>query len=427
MPANLLTELKVKNAKTKSGETLLADGEGLYLRLRPTGKDWLFIFSLDGRRRKQGLGAYPDVTLGRAREKAEVSRALVADGFDPVQHRDAEEAKRRAEDAAQAARHTVRTLFEEWHRKEASHRKDSGAEIRRAFEKDILPAIGEMFADDVKRRDVMRVLDDVKERGVGRYANVLLQYLRQMFRFAALREIVPGDPTFGLTKKGVGGAEEKRTRHLSEDEIAELAEKLPAAKLTPMATAALWIMLSTCCRVGEISRARWADIDLEAGTWIIPKEHAKNGLQHLIHLSDFAVRQFEALRSVAVNDTWIFPNRTGKSHVSTKSLQKQFRDRQRTKRLRGRSKAAGVLSLSGGEWCAHDLRRTGSTLMGELRVSKDVIERCLNHVGASKLENTYQRQQLIADRMEAFKRLGERLELLANGKRQKVTPIRRAG
>ncbi len=427
MPANLLTELKVKNAKTKSGEKLLADGEGLYLRLRPTGKDWLFIFSLDGRRRKQGLGAYPDVTLARAREKADASRALVADGVDPVQHRDTTEAKRKAADAAQAARHTVHTLFEEWHRKEASKRKDKGAEIRRAFEKDIIPTIGRMYADEVKRRDVMRVLDGVMERGVGRYANLLLQYLRQMFRFAALRDIVPGDPTFGLRKKNVGGAEEERTRYLSEAEIAELAAKLPAAKLTPMAEAALWIMLSTCCRVGEISCARWADIVLDAGTWTIPAEIAKNGREHLVHLSDLAARQFETLRSFATNDTWIFPDRTGTNHVCTKTLQKQFRDRQRTQRMSGRSKALGALALSGGEWRAHDLRRTGSTLMGELGVRSDVIDRCLNHVGDDKLRKTYQHQELIAERMQAFNLLGDRLELLASGKYRKVTPLRRAG
>lgn len=85
-----------------------------------------------------------------------------------------------------------------------------------------------------------------------------------------------------------------------------------------------------------------------------------------------------------------------------------------------RTTKLGKLALSGGEWRAHDLRRTGGTLMGELGIRSDVIERCLNHIGASKLVKTYQHQELIAERGEAFRKLGERLALLARGESGKV-------
>jgi len=77
--------------------------------------------------------------------------------------------------------------------------------------------------------------------------------------------------------------------------------------------------------------------------------------------------------------------------------------------------------LSGGVWRAHDLRRTGATLMGELGVRSDVIERCLNHVGENKLRTVYQRQELVVERTDAFKRLGERLELLRSPRSGIVT------
>jgi integrase len=51
-------------------------------------------------------------------------------------------------------------------------------------------------------------------------------------------------------------------------------------------------MLSTCCRVGELSRARWEDSDLENKKWRIPSENAKNGKEYVIYLSDLAVSQF---------------------------------------------------------------------------------------------------------------------------------------
>src|SRR4051794_7842130 len=109
MAAKLLTDRVIRAAKIATGERLLCDGEGLYMRVRPAAKDWLFIYSLSGSRRKMGLGPYPDVTLERAREKAQAARANVADRRDPIVARDAEEAAQRASRAALAARHTVRT------------------------------------------------------------------------------------------------------------------------------------------------------------------------------------------------------------------------------------------------------------------------------------------------------------------------------
>lgn len=421
MAAKLLSDARIRGAKPAGRERLFADGDGLFLRLRPTGRDWLFIYGVGGKRRKMGLGVYPNVTLERARAKAQEARAIVADGKDPIVVRDEEELALRAAAAVAANRHTVRTLFELWHRKEASKvRSDGGDEIERAIKKDVLPSIGDLFADQIARRHVMEVLDAVKERGVTRYANLLLQYLRQMFRYAAMREIINGDPTFGIRKKDAGGAEGERTRVLAEDEIRELAGKLPAAGLTQCAEAAIWIMLSTCCRVGEISRARWSDVDFRSGHWRIPADHSKNGREHLIHLSPFAVRQFRKLESLKCSDVWMFPNPKDDLHVSTKSLQKQYHDRQRSEALRGRSKQTGALCLTGGEWTAHDLRRTGATLMGELGVRGDVIDKCLNHIGRDKIVKTYQRQELMGERARAFHVLGDRLALLVGGVRAKV-------
>jgi hypothetical protein len=107
----------------------------------------------------------------------------------------------RSELDALAGRCAVRALFEDWHRKEASKRKDGGAEIRRAFEKDVLPTLGQFAAEDVKRRQVMAVLDKVMERGVGRYANILLQYLRQIFTLRSAAKSWRTTPPLGFARR----------------------------------------------------------------------------------------------------------------------------------------------------------------------------------------------------------------------------------
>jgi integrase len=69
--------------------------------------------------------------------------------------------------------------------------------------------------------------------------------------------------------------------------------------------------------------------------------------------------------------------------------------------------------LSGGKWTPHDLRHTGTTIMGNLGILPDIIEKCLNHTEQNKMKRVYQRQELKAEQSQAWRQLGNRLELLS--------------
>ena len=395
MPQCQLSDTAVRNAKPREKEYLLADGDGLFLRVRPTGaRDWLFVYTFGGKRRKLGLGSYDDVPLKAAREEAAKARESVAKLIDPQlerKRREAEEEAHRQALAAQAARLTVKGLFERWERLELSNRKDKGAEVRRCFEKDVFPKLGDAAAADVTRAQVAGLLDDVVERGARIIARNLLGDLRQMYGFAIKRGHVEHDPTSHL-KRDDFGAKVERDRVLSESEVRELARKLPDAGMCASSVSAVWIMLATCCRVGEISQARIADVDLESGEWRIPADNAKNGKAHTVYLSDFAKQHFAALieraRRLDEECPWVLPAKYAIGHVDVKSLAKQIGDRQRGadgKPMTGRSPRVQALELPGGKWTPHDLRRTGATMMGRLGVRPDVIEKCLNHVEQNRL------------------------------------------
>ncbi len=117
-------------------------------------------------------------------------------------------------------------------------------------------------------------------------------------------------------------------------------------------------------------------------------------------------------RSVA----WVFPNLAATGPVDVKSLGKQLSDRQRepTRRLRGRTKATSTLVLPGGRWTAHDLRRTAATLMASLGISGDVIDECLNHMIESRARRTFIRDRRGAAQATAFDALGSHLKALAS-------------
>ena len=74
---------------------------GPYFRVALGGsRGWVFRFTLNGRTRDMGLGAYPTFTLAMAREKALEMRRLVADGIDPIERRRAILADGKAENAS---------------------------------------------------------------------------------------------------------------------------------------------------------------------------------------------------------------------------------------------------------------------------------------------------------------------------------------
>lgn len=79
-----------------------------------------------------------------------------------------------------------------------------------------------------------------------------------------------------------------------------------------------------------------------------------------------------------------------------------------------RSRQTTALILSRGIWKPHDLRRTGATLMNSLGVLPEVAERCLNHVEENKVKRIYHRYGYEAEMEQAWKNLGEKLEMLMN-------------
>jgi len=422
----------------------LFDGEGLYGRVREqkTGivVTFEFRFTLQGKERTTSSGKWPSETLRDIRKKRDAKRDMVDAGHDPIEQNRAARLQKRVDQAQEierqqteierlaheaATRRTLSDAIAQWEKLELSRRKDGGTEAMRAIKKDILPTLGEVALIDVKRAMLVDILDGVVERGARVMANHLFGDLRQFFNFAIAREWVEAHPLAGLTKEKIGGRQKERDRYLSAEEIIELNQRLPAANLLRTTELSIWIMASTCCRIGELSQARWEEVNLADGEWAIPAGNSKNAKKHAIFLSDFAKAQFEALHTLTGKTDWCYPSRDEKSFISPKSIAKQIKDRTRKTPLKGRSKECSTLLLSGGTWTPHDLRRTGATMMGELGVMGEVIERCLNHVEGNKLKRIYQRHELKAEQREAWRLLGDRLALLKAAKDHKNVVVAR--
>lgn len=126
------------------------------------------------------------------------------------------------------------------------------------------------------------------------------------------------------------------------------------------------------------------------------------------------MQQFELLAKTRQSEEWLFLNRTKTSHVCDKSLSKQIDGRQNAVIHSKCSTNNTVLTLPNGKWTPHDLRRTCATIMGNLGVHSDAIEKCLNHAQENKLKRVYQHQKLEAEQAQAWKLLGDRLQLFTD-------------
>jgi len=414
----------------------LADGESMF-GIVHVSKDqsvsvsfeWRYKF--DGKVRQLRVGTWPKLTLGEIRRlrndfREQVKGKISADpsiakaAIDPIEAKEAarfaatanrEVAKLKAQaDAAEAiriqqlrlseqaalqSRMTVRDLFERWHKLALRDRVDKGAESRRSFEADVFPLIGELAAEDVRKTHIQNILDTMRERAseakpMVRARKSVLGDLRQMFHWALERDYVEVDPT-AVISKGKLGKNVERDRYLTEAELIDFFRKLPQSGLADTSRLALMIQLSTAARIGEVLSAHWGHVDMERRTWSLPD--TKNGRDHTVYLSDFALNQFRELQKITGITPWLFPSASVSEPLCLKTVTKQVADRQRPgdAPLSGRTKKVDALVLAGGKWTPHDLRRTAATTMAMLGVMDNVVDKCLNHVEASKVRRTYNR------------------------------------
>lgn len=346
---------------------------------------------------------------------------------------------------------TVKQLFEAW-TKEGVRHKDGNAMLLRTFNADALPLIGNKPIRTLLDSDLRQVLVKLVDRGVNRSAVIMHNNFKQMFAWAEKRQpwrklLIDGNPMSLIEiKKIVSGDYDlryERERKLSDEEIAELNQIFKrkqeeydsaidkrncAHPFAETFQCGVWIMLSTMCRVGEMLMARWEDVDLKKRTWFIPKSNVKGNTDDLkIFLSDFALAQFKRLHAATGDSEWCFPARNKDSHVCVKSMSKQIGDRQvmfkksadggERKPMSGRVHE-NTLVLAGGKsgaWTAHDLRRTGATMMQSLGVSLDIIDKCQNHVlSGSRVRRHYLQYDYAKEKTDAWQLLGDRLALILN-------------
>lgn len=236
-------------------------------------------------------------------------------------------------------------------------RNKSWREAERVLEREFIAHCGQRDIRDIKRWDVLELMDAAVTRGSGYQANRILSHVRKLFNWCIERGIVEASPIVGVKPPT---PENSRERFLKDDEIIRMLracrnEVYPFRQIVPM-------LLATAQRRGELTEMRWSEIDLEEKVWAIPAERAKNGKEHYVPLSGFA---FDLLSEVHAFLIAIMSSRP-------RAVRQSAAIRSGCVDFNKESETSG--------WRYHDLRRTATTNLAKLGVPQLVTEKILNHV-----------------------------------------------
>ncbi|HQU11103.1 MAG TPA: tyrosine-type recombinase/integrase [Acidiphilium sp.] len=397
-----LTETAINSAIRRVNETgkmiELIDSAtaGLRLRITPRGRRAWVMACRDGwgSLRRFPVGEYPQMGIADARARGAIVRAEVKGGADPIA-----DARRRRQIAKEGRDGigTLGALLDLYAKLHGEHLRSWPEQIGRI--KSVFGKLIDVPLPKITLVDLQLAADGWPAR---QSAGAAVRYIRPALKWASApgRAYVPAEMAALRPPASPG----RRDRVLSRDELARLLPLLKAGS-TPYAACMRFILL-TLARRDEAVDARWRDVDLEAGTWIIIQP--KNKIPHLIPLSRQARELLAAIKPDDAGPVdYLFPTGTGGRlsnwHKATVAIQRA-------------SNTAG--------WHRHDLRRTGATLLGEMGIMPDIVEAALNHVAIhSALASTYNKSRYRPQVAEALQLLADALDGIENGAAE-VVPIR---
>jgi integrase len=246
----------------------------------------------DSLERRYTIGSFPDWSTQAAREEAKRLKRQIDGGGDPV--------------GADRETHAAATINDLCDRFEQDYlprkRPSTRASYKQQIASDIRPALGRMKVAAVGFTEVDAWRHKISARAPT-HANRALALLSRMFSLSVRWGLRPDNPCKGVERN----REIKRHRYLTGPEMLRLGVALSELRDQGAANA-IWLLLLTGARTGELLKARWVDFDLDSRTWTKPGSTTKQQSTHRVPLSQAAGQLLVEMREQVGEDAeWVFP------------------------------------------------------------------------------------------------------------------------
>ena len=403
----MLTDPKCKNAVCPPGkkQARIADAGGMYLQVSPAGsKRWFLKYRIAGVEKQLALGSYPAVSLAAARKARDAAKLQKSEGRDPVQVRKVEKLV-----ATRNGGDTFKAVALEWYAKQSPQWSTSHAERSlRQLERDLFPWIGERQMSAIHPLELLSALQKVEQRGAVETADRVLMLARQVWEYwLPTATVQQRNITEGLKARLTPYRGSSFAAIVEPARFGELMRAIKHYKGGPIVRTALQLAPLLYQRPGNLREMEWAEIDLEAGLWVIPsakmkrtKTEKEKGEAHSVPLPTQAVALIKNLQALTGHGRYVFPG-----------------ERSHDRPISNNSVRSALYALGfGKEQTWHGFRATARTmLVDQLNLDPLAIEANLAHAVKDANGRSYNRTQYLKQRFDQIQQWADYLDKLAAG------------
>ncbi|GGG65493.1 integrase [Salipiger pallidus] len=395
-----LKALEVKKLTKPGRHAVGGTPAGLYLNITETGtRSWVFRIVIGTNRRHIGLGSYPEVTLGQARELALAEKQQIKAGVDPVEKRRAARVQRAAEQRLQV---TFAEAFEKVYEDKVQGEHRNAKHIkqwRSTMESYAFPVMKDMPVSEIDIETVLAVLrpiwaDKVETaKRVRQRIEAVLDWAKAMGHLEGenparwkgnLQQILPSPNKIKNEQSHPAVALDELARWFS---LTREREGISAL--------ALEFLTLTAARSGEVRQADWSEVDMNFALWTIPAERMKAGREHRVPLSKAAIALLQRTPRM-MGCSLVFPSSKSKplSDMSISAVMRRMQEQEvaqgRLGFLDQRSRKPAVPHGLRSSFCDWAAERTD--------YPKEMAEMALAHTVGSEVERAYRRTDMLERR-----------------------------
>ncbi|BCI76717.1 TPA: integrase domain-containing protein [Vibrio cholerae] len=392
-----LSATEVKNAKAKEKEYYLVDGQGLKLRVLPSGsKQWLFNYyrPTNGKRANLNLGRFPDVSLVQARKASLNAKELIAQGIDPQDERN-----RQQQAHKEIHEHTFVNVAKDWFAiKQHDVTPDYALDIWRSLELHIFPHISDKPVKAITAPEIIELLKPIEAKGSLETVKRLTQRLNEVMNFATNCGLIQANPLTSI-KAAFKKPKKENMAALTPAELPELMGAIANASIKRTTRCLLEWQLHTMTRPAEASGARWDEINWKEKVWTIPAERMKKRREHRIPLTEQMLALLEVMKPISGHRDFIFPS-----------------DRDPKKPCNSQTANMALKRMGfAGRLVSHGLRSLASTTLNEQGFDPDLVEAALAHVDDNQVRSAYNRTDYLERRKPMMSWWSGHIEEAAKG------------
>jgi len=381
-----ITPLFIKNIK-KAGK--YDDGNGLRLYVKKSlNKSWVFRFSIHGKRHEMGIGAFPDISLKDARNKAHDFRVMIDKGLNPIKQRKTDKEIKASEERKIPTFEEYSIQYIDQHKPEWKNKKHI-YQWSQSLNTYAYPTIGSLPVNEIETSHITTLLQKIWLTKTETATRVRMR-IENILDSAKVDNFRNGDNPArwkGHLDKVLSKPEKiKNVVHHKALPYSDLPDLILKLQPKPSLSAkALLLTILTATRTNEVLGAKWEEIDYKNECWTIPPERMKAKKEHRIPLVKSAI---SLLKSLPITNDYIFYGKIYNKPLSNMAMIKVLR------------------TTTGEKFTVHGMRSTFRDWCAEqTSFPREIAEKALAHTLGNETERAYQRGDLLERRrklMEAW-------------------------